>query len=229
MGQTPTTRSATFYRLTLAAPVAAGLYIAASGRLTAYVTFFRSAFSGSHQPSEAEFSSAFVTDCIWLLSLVPFLFASWELGRQHVRAWRGGTELLTGMASVLRIAFRGQLSSDQAKAFSRAPSDRPAVAALWGIGIGSMIPVFFLTAAAELRHPPGVLWLSGAGLLAGAGEFFRRRAMAYVRDERRGFFAPYWIGPGRCEPAGKRFAVAHLIALFALPVWWVLGGFLVLH
>jgi hypothetical protein len=78
--------------------------------------------------------------------------------------------------------------------------------------------------------PDGVLWLSGAGLLAGTGEFFRRRAMAYVRDERRGIFAPRWIGPGRCEPAGKRFAVFHLVALFALAVWWlVAGAFLVLR
>jgi hypothetical protein len=84
--------------------------------------------------------------------------------------------------------------------------------------------VFFLIVAAELRHPRSVLWLVVAGVLAGTGEFFRRRAMAYVREESRGFFGPRWIGPGRCEPAGKRFAVFHLIALYALPVWWLLGG-----
>lgn len=195
---------------------------------TAYFDFFRSSFTAPRQPPGPEFSDSLVTAFIWVLSLAPFLFASWELGRQHVRAWRGGTELLTGMASVLRVAFRSQLSPDQAQAFSRAPSDRPGVAALWGIGVGTMFPAFFLTVAAELRHPRGVLWLSVAGLLAGTGEFFRRRAMAYVRDERRGFFAPRWIGPGRCEPAGKRFAVFHLVALFALPVWWLGGAVLLL-
>jgi hypothetical protein len=62
MSQLPTTRSATFYRLTLAAPVLAGSYIAASGRLAAYVTFFQSAFRGPDQPSGVEFSHSFVTE-----------------------------------------------------------------------------------------------------------------------------------------------------------------------
>lgn len=228
MTPAPTTRSPTFYRITLAVAAAGLGYVVASGRLAAYMRSFRDAARQAAPPQEA-FADHMVTALIWIACLAPLLYASWEIGRQHVRGRRLGHALVVGVVSVFRIALRGELAPAEAQAFASAPSDRVSRAALWGGAVGVLVPAFFLTAAPPLRTIRGVLWLCIAGLLVGTGEFFRRRAAAYVRDEPRDFFRTYrLLNPARYDPPGRAFVKLQIVTMAALALWWLTGGALLL-
>lgn len=229
MTPAPTTRSPAFYRATLVIAAAGIGYVVASGRLAAYLRLFRDAVTRSAAPPERAFADHLTTALIWLACLAPLLFASWELGRQHVAGRRLGHPLLVGIAAVFRIALRGTLAPAQAQAFARAPSDRVAPAALRSGAIAVVFPAFFLVAAPPLRTPRGVLWLCVAAALVGAGEFFRRRAVAYIRDEPRDLLRTYrLLNPARYEPPGSAFVKLQLVTMVALAIWWLAGGALLL-
>lgn len=135
MTPAPTTRSPTFYRITLATAAAGLGYVVASGRLAAYMRFFRDAARSAAPPQQAV-ADHMVTALIWLACLAPLLYASWGIGRQHVRGRRLGYALVVGFVSVFRIAVRGELAPAEAQAFAGAPSDRVSRAALWGGAVG---------------------------------------------------------------------------------------------
>jgi hypothetical protein len=119
---TPTTRSPAFYRITLAIAAAGIGYVVASGRLGAYLRIFVDAFRSARPPPNA-FAEHGVTVFIWLACLAPLSYASWEIGRQHVRGGRLGHALFIGVVSVFRIVLRGELAPDAAQAFERQSSD----------------------------------------------------------------------------------------------------------
>lgn len=224
MTSAPTTRSPAFYRITVAVAAVGIGYLVASGRLAAYMRFFRD-FARSAAPPKDAFAEDMTTAFIWLACIAPLLYASWEIGRQHVRGRRLGHALLVGVVSVFRIALRGELAPAQARAFAGAPSDRVSRAALWGGAVGVLVPAFFLTAAPSLRTSRAVLWLCVAGALIGGGEFFRRRAVAYLRDEPRDLFRTYRLfNPARYEPRGRVFVKLQIVVMVALAVWWLAGG-----
>ena len=220
----PTTRSPAFYRATLAVAALGIGYVVASGRFAAYLRFFLDAVRAGSFPEEA-FEESFITALIWIASLAPFLYASWELGRQHVAGRRLGHSLLVGFVSVLRVAFRGGLAPAEAQAFAAAPPDRASRAALRGGLMGALLPAFFLAVAPPLRTRGGVLWLCVAGALVATMEYSRRRAAAHLRDEPRGLFHTYGLlNPARYEPRGRAFVKLQLAAMLVLAVWWLVGG-----
>lgn len=225
MTSSPTTRSPTFYRVTIAVALLGCGYVVASGRLAAYIRVFRDALSRSAPPEGDAFGDLMTTSLVWIGSLAPLFYASWELGRQHVVGRRLGYASLVGLVYVFRIAFQGRLAAADTQAFAGAPRDDVSRAALWALLLGGLAPVFFLAGLPSLRTPNGVLWLCVTGALIGAAEFFRRRAAAYLLDEPRDVLRTYrLLNPARYEPRGRVFVKLQIAAMTALAFWWLGGG-----
>jgi len=211
------------YWILLALPVAAFTFLAATGRWQAYWHQFRRPLT---TPDAALDDSSFVTAIIWVLSTLPLMFTAWQLGRRHTAARRNHYELLVGLREVFRVAFGRGASDHASESFTRPPRDNVRTAALLGLGVAILVPVFFMSFLPTLRTLPGAIWLGGAGVLMGGITFFQRRASAYLVDEPPYFdlFRQYrLLNPARYEPAGRAFVRAQIALAIMLPIWW-LGG-----
>jgi len=225
VADSPKIRSPLFYRATLGWALAGAIYLTATGRFAAYFELFRR----GAPPDPRAFAESSITALIWLVAVAPFIFAAWELGRQHTAARRFGYDLFVGMGHVLQIAFGGGFSDAQVEGFARSPKDRPGMAALLGLLVAAIVPAFFLGFAPPLRTANGAVWLGTTGVLVGLMTYCHRRAMAYLRDEPSvwDFLRQFrLLNPSRYEPPGRPFVRLWVAATVALPLWWLIGGFL---
>lgn len=101
------------------------------------------------------------------------------------------------------------------------------IAALLGLGVGVMVPTFFMSFLPNLRTAAGAIWLGGAGILLGSMMYCQRRASAYLTDEPRYFdlFRQYrLLNPNRYEERGRPFIRAQIVCVVILTIWWLGGG-----
>jgi len=207
-------------------------YLIASGRASAYFRHFWSATNGAFD--QRAFADDFLTAVLWMLSVAPFLFAAWEIGRDYVAARRMGYELFVGIREVFRRAF-GRASETSASAlddrFARPPADNPGVAVVWGGIIAVLVPTFFASFSPDLRSTGGLVWLGVTGVLMGSMMYCRRRAMAYLRDEpgRWDLFREWrLLNTSRYDAAGRVFVRWQAGLAILIPIWWLGGGAMIL-
>jgi len=209
-------RGPTFYRVILALPAVMLAYLIWSGRWSQWQAL----------PS----ADWFVTCLLWFASLAPLLWTAGSLGRQHVVARRMGYSWVIGLREVLRRAAGGPIPGDSAPQFQLAPRDDPRNAALFGVGVGILVPVFFASFTPFLRTPRALIWLAGAGVLFGVGTYARQRAMAYLRDEPGQWaIGRAWslLNPERYDEAGRHFVRMQIVLMMLLAIWWI-GGVMML-
>jgi hypothetical protein len=225
-------RSPAFYRAVLVLPVLMLAYLAASGRFSAYWRAFANA--PARPPSPEMMTDSFVTALLWLAAVSPLLYAAWEIGREHTPGRRLNYGILIGLREVVRRAT-GRVSAvaerEREIAFARPPADNPRAALAWGAVVGVLVPTFFASFAPFLRTPGALVWLAGTGLLIGASTYFRRRAMAYLREEpgRWDMFREWrLLNPARYDEAGRVFVRWQKIVSMLLPFWWLGGGMIVM-
>lgn len=220
-------RSARFYRAVLTLPIFMVGYLWWSGRGLAY---WHAIFPGATHSVRQASSTEFVTAFLWLISVIPLTFAAWEIGSEHTAARRLDYGIFIGLREVLRRAVgRESTTALDAReaAFLRPPRDNPAGALALAALVSATVPLFFASFSPDLRTPPALAWLSGAGVLMGAATYCRRRAMAYLRDEpgRWDFFREWrLLNPARYESAGQVFVRWQIVAVVLLPIWWLGGG-----
>ena len=167
----------------------------------------------------------------WMVSLAPLALVSLRVGIDNVAARRRDYAMLAGLVEVVRRAV-GRRSVERPEPPKPGVSDEPVAAVIWGIAVGLVFPVFFMSVMPDLRRPAGAVWLIVAGALAGGATYCRYRAMAYLENEPP-MFGPLrqWrlMSPDRYAPPGRPFVRAQIVLTILLPLWWLgVGGFFVL-
>jgi drug/metabolite transporter (DMT)-like permease len=212
-------RSRAFYLVALLLPLAVNAAFVASGGWQDYWSSFQ-----QNRLPNTEFWYWSVASAV---SILPLVFAAWELGRRNEGARLSGYEAMAGLRDVFLLAIGRELTPENRLEASGSPKDRPGLALAMGAVLVVLVPTFFLSAMPDLRTSRGVVWLIGAGLAMGAGAYFNRRTVAYLKDEPR-----YWdilrpfrlLNPQRYQPSGRIFVRGELIAAIVLIVWWLFVG-----
>ncbi|HKV51185.1 MAG TPA: hypothetical protein VJO52_08310 [Gemmatimonadaceae bacterium] len=226
----PWYRSRTFYRLVLVAPVVTIVASIAPGHIT-------ERFSVSVEQHAAAMGS--VQSLLGLLIGAaiygPLVFACWDVGRENATARRMGYSLFVGLRDVVLLAFgRERAAAEPAgdlEPDSREPRDNPRAALMWAAPVAVLVPTLFAVAAPPLRTPLALAWLIGAGISMASSVYFRRRAIAYLLDEPSpwGFFSGLSrLDSSRYAEPGRVFVRRQIFSMFALMVWWLGVGILVL-
>lgn len=214
------------YQLSLLLALGVFVYLLASGR---FLEFFRSFGDTSEQPASS-FNRNFATGLIWVVGIGPLFYLARELATQMPATRRAGFSAFAGLGSLVRIALTGDPPEGESAPAHLPPRDRPVrtlvLSALWGALSGSL-PLL----VPFLRHPKGLVFCAGIGLLVGAALYGYLRAGAYLVDEPepRDPFREYrLLNPRRYEPAGRWLVVFRIVATVLAMLWMLVGGALLL-
>ena len=184
------------------------------------------AFGNPNMPPD-EFSQHFMTNALWVASIMPFfLTTNWVVSRR--RAARSLTSYWDAAKTVFAVAWRGQPLAPEETEPMEEPEEDPLMALLKAGTIAVGFPLFFWFAPAHFPHTQKVeVWLAAAGLLMGGTVYCQERARPHLRREwlertRGSFFARTWTGnPANYERPGKRWIVAHWVLVVLLGITWL--------
>lgn len=105
----------------------------------------------------------------------------------------------------------------------------------WPLGLAVLVavamPAAFLQSQQSLRTPPGVLWLTGAGVILGWITYYNRRAAPYLLDRPSSWALGRKIvqlNPSRYAEAGRRFVYKQIFGIVGFAIWWITVGPLLL-
>ncbi len=213
-----------WYRVSLVVLVVGVGYLLLSGRLVASIR----AVGSPNMPHDAFFHH-FMTNVLWVASIMPFFLTShWLVTRR--RAERSFTSYWDAAKTVFAVAWRGHpLAPEETEPIEEPESD-PLMALLKAGTVAVGLPLFFWFSPVRLPHTQKVeIWLAVSGLLMGGTVYCQERARPYLRREwlernRGRFFARTWtVNPANYEAPGKGWIVAHWVLSVLLGATW-LGG-----